>query len=65
MDIEKLAMKLEPLIPEQVRHWLSVRDVADADVKDLIEKAAAIYLDDRGGFDGVAQAIKSCGTPAQ
>lgn len=38
MDAEKLARKLEPLMPEQVDHWLRVRDIADADVKDLIEK---------------------------
>lgn len=38
MDIEKLAIKLEPLIPEQVEHWLRVRDIADADIKVLIEK---------------------------
>ncbi|MCB7129544.1 MAG: hypothetical protein J3T61_08410 [Candidatus Brocadiales bacterium] len=41
MDIEKLARKLEPLIPEQVEHWLRVRDIADADVKNLIEKEMA------------------------
>ena len=38
MDIEKLARKLEPLIPDQVAHWLHTRDIADADVKSLIEK---------------------------
>lgn len=38
MDIEKLARKLEPLIPAQVEHWLRVRDIADPDIKDLIDK---------------------------
>jgi len=38
LDIEKLARKLEPLIPEQVAHWLYLHDIADADIKDLLEK---------------------------
>ncbi len=38
MDIEKLARKLEPLMPSQVRHWLRLRDTADEDLKGLIEK---------------------------
>ena len=38
MDIEKLARKLEPLIPDQVQHWLRVRDLADPDLKSLVEK---------------------------
>ena len=41
MEIEKLARKLEPLIQAQVEHWLRVRDVADPEVKDLIEKEMA------------------------
>lgn len=41
MDIEKLARKLEPLMPAQVQHWLRVRDVADPDVRDLVEKEMA------------------------
>jgi hypothetical protein len=39
MDVETLARKLAPLMPEQVQRWLRIRDVADADVKDLVEKA--------------------------
>ena len=38
MDTEKLVRKLEPLVPAQVERWLRVRDVADADIKDLIDK---------------------------
>ena len=38
MDIEKLAQKLEPLIPDQVAHWLRVRYIADSDVRALIDK---------------------------
>lgn len=50
MDVEKLAGKLEPLIPDEVRHWLRVRDLAGPDVKDLVEKelisAAYAHLGD-------------------
>ena len=38
MEIEKLARKLEPLLPEEVQHWLRVRDLADPAIKDLVEK---------------------------
>jgi len=38
MDIEKLARKLEPLMPEKVEHWFRVRDSADAEVRSLLEK---------------------------
>ncbi len=38
MDIENLARKLEPLIPDQVQHWLRVRDLADPELKSLVEK---------------------------
>lgn len=38
MDILKLARKLEPLMPDQVNHWLNSLDLVDAHVKDLIEK---------------------------
>lgn len=41
MDAESLARKLEPLMPERVKHWLRVRDIADADVRALIEKEIA------------------------
>ena len=50
MDVEKLARKLEPLIPDEVGHWLRVRDLADPDIKDLVEKelisAAYTHLGD-------------------
>ena len=50
MDLEKLARKLEPLIPDKVQHWLRVRDLADPDIKDLVEKelisAAYTHLGD-------------------
>ena len=38
MDVEKLARKLGPLLPEEVQHWLRVRDLADPAIKDLVEK---------------------------
>ena len=38
MDIHKIARKLEPLMPAEVRHWIQVRDVADPELRSLIEK---------------------------
>ena len=38
MDIEKIARKLEPLMPKQVQRWLRLRDTADAELKELIDK---------------------------
>ena len=38
MDIERIARKLEPLRPEDVRHWMRVRDLADPDLRSLLEK---------------------------
>ena len=38
MNIEKLARKLEPLMGEKVRHWMRVREMADAEMKDLLDK---------------------------
>jgi len=38
MNIEKIANKLKPLIPETVRHWMRVRELSEPDVKSLIEK---------------------------
>jgi len=38
MDILKLARKLEPLMPNEVTHWLNSLDLVDEHVKDLIEK---------------------------
>ncbi len=38
MNIETIARKLEPLMPEQIKYWLKVRDTADPDLKGLIEK---------------------------
>lgn len=38
MDVEAVARKLEPLMPEKVRHWLRVRDTTtDADLRKRIE----------------------------
>ena len=37
MDIEGLARKLEPLIPEQVHHWLRVRETAGTRLKGLVD----------------------------
>ena len=38
MEIEKIARKLQPLMPQRVRTWHRIRDSADADVKSLIDK---------------------------
>ncbi len=37
MDIDKLARKLEPLLPKQVERWLSARDRGDAEIRSLID----------------------------
>jgi hypothetical protein len=41
MDVEKLAAKLEPLMPGDVEHWLRVRDTAESDLKALIDHEIA------------------------
>lgn len=46
MDIEKIARKLEPLRPQEVRHWLRVRDLADPELKDLIDKQIIATADE-------------------
>ena len=38
MDILDIARKLEPLMPEQIKHWLQARDTADPDLRALIDK---------------------------
>lgn len=38
MEVEKIAQKLEPLMPEQVKCWIRARDLADADLRGLIDK---------------------------
>ncbi len=38
VDIDTLARKLEPLMPDRVRRWQRLRDTADAEVKSLVEK---------------------------
>ncbi len=38
MNIEKIANKLRPLMPNQVAHWMKTRELADPDLKALIEK---------------------------
>lgn len=38
MDIERLAKKLAPLMPEQVRQWLRARRLASPELRDLIDK---------------------------
>lgn len=38
MDIERLALKLKPLMPERVAHWLRVLDTSDPKLRELIEK---------------------------
>lgn len=38
MTLEKIAAKLQPLMPEKVSHWLRARELADPELKSLIEK---------------------------
>ncbi len=38
MDIEKIARKLEPLMPKQMQHWLRIRDLAEPELKSQIDK---------------------------
>ncbi len=38
MDVEKVARKLEPLMPEEVQRWLRVRDVGGTRLRALVEK---------------------------
>ncbi len=38
MNPEKIAAKLKPLNPDKVSHWLKARDLADPELKTLIEK---------------------------
>ncbi len=38
MDIERIARKLEPLRPRQVRHWLHLRSVGDAALKATVDQ---------------------------
>ena len=38
MEVERLARKLEPLMPREVQHWLRVRDTADPDLKAIIDR---------------------------
>lgn len=38
MDIEKIAAKLRPIMPDKVDRWLRTRQMADPELKSLIEK---------------------------
>ena len=38
MNIEKIAAKLKPLIPEKISQWMRARELADPELKDLIDK---------------------------
>lgn len=38
MEVERIARKLEPLLPGQVQRWLRVRDTAYAELKTLIDQ---------------------------
>ena len=38
MNIEKIAAKLAPLIPDKINHWMKNREFADPELKTLIEK---------------------------
>ena len=38
MKIEKLAKKLQPIIPDKIQHWMRARELADPELKSLIDK---------------------------
>ena len=38
MDIEKIAQKLEPLMPDRVARWFKVREMADPEIRTLMDK---------------------------
>ncbi len=38
MDIERIASKLKPLMPEKISKWMHAREMSDPDMKSLIEK---------------------------
>lgn len=38
MDIEKIAAKLKPLMPDKISQWMKTRELADPELKSLIEK---------------------------
>lgn len=38
MDARRIARKLQPLMPEQMDHWLRAMDTADPDLRSLLEK---------------------------
>jgi len=38
MDIEKIAAKLRPLMPDKISQWMKARELADPELKSLIEK---------------------------
>ena len=49
MDIYKLASKLEPLMPQDVAHWLNALEYADNDLKNLIEQEIVHHAHERLG----------------
>ncbi|MEN6384053.1 MAG: DUF87 domain-containing protein, partial [Phycisphaerales bacterium] len=38
MDVEKIAAKLKPLMPDKISQWMRARQLADPELKSLIEK---------------------------
>ncbi|HBG28976.1 MAG: hypothetical protein A2Y10_14860 [Planctomycetes bacterium GWF2_41_51] len=38
MDVEKIAAKLRPLMPDKISQWMKTRELADPELKSLIEK---------------------------
>ena len=38
MDIERIAAKLRPLMPDKISQWMKARELADPELKSLIEK---------------------------
>lgn len=49
MNIEKIADKLRPLMPQAVGHWMRTSQLAEPDLKDLIDKQIILTAYDKLG----------------
>ena len=38
MKIEKIASKLKPIMPDKIQHWMRARELAEPELKELIDK---------------------------
>ena len=57
MNIEKIANKLKPLMPNKVAHWMKTRELADPDLQALIEKQVISAAYNHLAFDAVVLSI--------